>query len=292
MISKFLRSNDGQTAWLSPIIAVVLVVALFFVYNIGEYYYMYVREQNAIDAATYSGAAMQADSLNVIVKINKILLIAYTGFVVICAACIAFATLTGIWIHVPGCCGGAGAAMNAAEKIALATSTMLNKGSIAFSVAAMAIYKKSGGIGSFPEAGVFVTTLKLNRIYHGWFVRPIGYPPFLLPMNTFVGMAEKKRKNIYDWAIGKKKKPHVYGSFGQPRGGTSGGRYDKKGPYAIGWARVKYTPALSWFKKYQRHLYLAAKARPYGGNVHTMRLLSLRPWGHESFKAKLVPIKY
>ncbi len=297
MSLKFIKSEDAQTYGLFPIIAIILIAAFFFVYNIGDYYFTYTREQNALDAAVYSGAAMQADALNATVKINKLLFAAYTTLVGICTACIIMAALTGCWPPVFPCCRGAGTALTVAEKIARATSTMLNKGNVAYSAAAMKIYKKSGGRATLPYYGVFVTTLKLDKVYNPYFARPKGYPPFLVPLNTFMGMSEKKTKDIYDWAGGGKAKPHVYGPFGQPKEKTSGGRYDKRGPYTTGWVRIKFTPTTGLFNKFKRNIFLAAKARPYGGNVHREikmgpMIWGLFPWGNESFKAKLVPLRY
>ena len=137
-----------------------------------------------------------------------------------------------------------------------------------------------------------------------------------------MGMVEKKTDGVYDWAGGNTSKPHVYGTFVQPKKGTSGGRYDKKGPGVVGFAKIKFIPTTSWFKKFDRNIYVAAQARPYGGNIGTAlktqsyshketkttekdgkekkETKSYRrpnqsfpiPWGKASFKAKLVTIGY
>ncbi len=322
MFSRFIKEQKGQTIGLFPIVALVLVVAVFFVYNIGNYYYDYMREQNAIDAAVYSGAAMQADALNMIVIINKSLLTIYGLSITFCLVGIVASFFTGGAAACPFC-KGAGITMSVVEKAALVTMEMVNKGSLGFSAAAMDIYKQSGGKAKKPFVNYLVTvsTLKLEKVYWDKFLRP-GCPAFFWPKRTFMGMVEKKTDGVYDWAGGRTTKPYVYGTFGQPKKGKSGGRYDKKGPGVVGYAKIKFVPAASWFKKYKRNIYVAAQARPYGGNIGTAlktQNYSRKetkttgtgdkekketesyskppqafpiPWGKASFKAKLVPIGY
>ena len=91
MFKKFIKSQKGQAIGFFPLVAIVLVVAIFFVYNLGNYFYTYMREQNAIDAAVFSGAAMQADALNGIILINQILLGTYTIEILACIASCIFA---------------------------------------------------------------------------------------------------------------------------------------------------------------------------------------------------------
>ena len=194
--------------------------------------------------------------------------------------------------------------------------------------AAVDIYKDSGGKASIPL--IKVTGLRLTKIHWDKFIRPDCYMgvPVIKPKRTFMGMVEKKTKGKYDWAGGRTKKPFIYGSFGkrQPKGKT-GGTYDKHGPSAIGFARIKFIPYLSWFKKYSISINVAAKARPYGGRIDTAiqsqeidvsdsrteyvededgnieevtetesysqpKQSFALPWGSDTFKAKLVPLKY
>jgi len=322
MIRQFIKEKEGQTIGLFPIIALVLIVAVFFVYNTGNYYYAYIREQNAIDAAVYSGAAMQADALNMVVIINKSLLTIYGLSIAFCLIGIVGSLFTGGASACPFC-KGAGITISIVEKAAQATMEMVNTGSIGFSAVAMDIYKKSGGKARRPiiDFAVKVSPLKLEKIYWDHFMRP-GCPDFFFPRKTFMGMVEKKTENVYDWAGGRDGKPYIYGTFGQPKNGTSGGRYDKKGPGSVGFAKTRFVPLSSWFHKLKINILVAAQARPYGGNIGTaVKTQKYQhkesktfkegdkekketksysepaqsfaiPWGKASFKAKLVPIGF
>jgi len=289
MFKKFIKSQKGQAIGFFPLVAIVLVVAIFFVYNLGNYFYTYMREQNAIDAAVFSGAAMQADALNGIISINRILLGIYVVEILVCVgSCLN-----------PFCpCCACPAVINwirTTSKIAETTLTAISKSAPVLSLAAMDIYKKSGGKASFPYYGIAVSNLKLDPVHF-----KISFAKYGIKL--FMGLAEKERRGKYDWAGGKETKSEIAGSFGKRKGPNDpGGTYDRKGPYTIGFAVCNFRPVTSWFSKYERKIIVMAKARPYGGNVHTVGYKIKKflfefeaniPWGIANFKAKLVPILY
>lgn len=325
MLSKLIRSDGAQTLGMVPVIALVLIVAVFFVYNTGDYYYAFMREQNAIDAAVYSAAAMQSEALNMVVIINKTLFTVYMVSVMTCAGAIVSMMFTaGSTTPVAcGICKSAGVILQSVEKAALMTMQMINSqaSSLVFSLAAMDIYQRSGGKADIFSYKVIASRLRLEELYWDNFLQPTCYGgiPACKPVKTFMGMVEKQTDGEYDWAGGRTSKPYIYGNFN--------GLYDKDGPGVIGWARIRFEPKMSWFRVFGRHITVFAQARPYGGTLDTrpqeqdvshketrIKIVENEdgeeekkeethqysrpkrkfdiPWGKADFKAKLVPVGY
>lgn len=283
ILRKFLFKEDGQTLGLFALVALALVVAIMFVYNIGDFFIFCIREQNAVDAAAISAASIQADYLNEIVRINKLPFPqAYLGFIWACRLCCACCGA-----HCGCCCSicpAMSAAMRAVEfswrlllwsKVVLADINSIR--------AAQNAYRSSGGKGKiFPVITPLASLPSNGGIGKIVEIRE-RVPKARTPSPTFCGVGEKKRNQQYDWAGGIQQYPEIMGSYE--------GYYDKRGPAVVCTANVTYTPKTLWFN-FNKKLIFKAAARPYGGNVHPKRWrYGWRGWGSATFTAKLVPVK-
>lgn len=276
MIRKFLYKEDGQTLGLFALVTLVLIVVAFFIYNVGDFFIFCIREQNAVDAAALSGAAVQANALNKIVKLNRKpipqLYLTYIWLCRICCLCCG--------PHC-GCCCSICPTMGSLMRVTefgwrLLLWSKLIQADLSSYKAVRDAYRNSGGKGSIIPTIIPLTLLKIVEIKE-------RVPKVRGRSSTFCGVAEKKRNRKYDWAGGKHQDPDIKGSYK--------GYYDKKGPFVLCSVVVEYKPVTSWFP-FSKKLFFKAAARPYGGNVHPKRWrYGLRGWGKATFTAKLVPVK-
>lgn len=79
-LERFHRDEDGQALVFVAITLVTLVFFVALVVNVGHVVTWRVRVQNSVDAAAYSGASVQANSLAILAALNLLLAILY-GFI-------------------------------------------------------------------------------------------------------------------------------------------------------------------------------------------------------------------
>ncbi|MBN1897688.1 MAG: hypothetical protein JW827_02840 [Spirochaetes bacterium] len=273
MFFRFLRREEGQTLGIFSLVVLALVVAIFFVYNVGDFFIFCIKEQNAVDAAALSMASLQANALNDIVKENEGPYIAiYTACQAICWACCA---CCGPWCP---CCCSLCPFMAAIIRITewawrIRSWMIVIQADMQIWNVANSAYKDSGGSG-FLNAFAIPLFTQLDEL------KP-SIPKCLSWQETFCGLAEKKRQGSYNWAGMVENSSSVGGSYK--------GYYDKKGPKVYCQVEVAYHPVTFWFQ-YSKKMFFKAGARPYGGNVHPRWFW----WGRigngkASFTAKLVP---
>ncbi len=273
IIKKFIKNEDGQTLGLLGLAALGLIVAVMFVYNIGDYFILRIREQNAVDAAAISGAAVQSEALNNIVRYQRNLKDSYDFFINTCDACCTACTPAG------GCCCsvciGTTPAMKAVEMMyKIYLKVIIIQARISFISETQDSYRKSGGTGFLMSSSFDMGDLKIVEVNR-------FLPKSRFPANTFCGYAEAKHNGRYDWAGGNTQYPEVRGSYN--------GYYDKNGPVSQFEARVNFKPITSWFTR-SKSFTVKATARPYGGNLHTIMYRGgAFGKGQADFTAKLVP---
>ncbi len=276
-LKKIFTNEKGEALGLFILVIGGLIVATLFVYNIGDFFVSWIKEQNAVDAASITAAAIQADALNAIIAENYGLETAYAALISTCWSCCACCDPHGCFCCC-SVCGSTSAAMKIIEKTARGMQTLLLKGSqITATIYAIKNYKKSGGKGNILPK---VSSLKLDPVI---VMLPKTYPWGW--KKTYCGLVEKLTRNKYDWAGGKSKKPYIVGSYG--------GYYDKAGPGVSVIAYFKFNPITSWFTK--KRIVLHSSARPYGGNVHPLKVSffgNIFPGGVPTFTAKIVPSGY
>ena len=287
--------KDGQTLGLVALIILLLGVIAFFIYNIGDFYIKAVKEQSAVDAAMISGASVQADYLNMIVRNNRNTIRDYYILIWACRICEL------ICIPVFPCCGRicyvTTPLMHIIEKrFMLKQMTLAQMAGIKARSEALSAYRRSGGKGNleillssdpYPSGDdrmLFPNTLRLSMIYS-----KMPKTRFSQNKKTFCGLGEKKRNSMYDWK-GMISWMRVQGNYQ--------GFYDKAGPFIKTIpesTHFKFKPVSSWFSKTQK-ISVHSAARPYGGHVHDKYSYGLG-WpilvggGEDTFTAKLVPTK-
>ncbi|MDD5066660.1 MAG: hypothetical protein PHF84_06395 [bacterium] len=281
-IRRFLRREDGQVMGFLVIVAMAMLVGIFFIYNMGDFFVFLIQQSNAVDAAVISAANAQADCLNNIVEANNTLMILYWCCIIVCfASC-----------GVPFCwcclCGAMGAIMNMLEWT-YRFGLYIYKSTAAYLAwkAGIDAYKASGG----KDSGFILKPCrKWSQILNALNLDEVKFRLFhaLYPQETYCGLGEKKTSNRFDWAGGKTDRPDRIGSYG--------GFFDEEEPLVLGLSmNTKFKGIGSWFSKSQT-IWLGAIARVYGGHLHRSG-----PWpgqpgacGSATFRAKLVPfeIKY
>lgn len=287
MLKRFIKREEGQTLGLYAFVVMGLIVAVFFVYNLGDFFIFWIRENNAIDAAAISVAALEADTLNSIIELNYFLEAFYAAMIGICWACCACC-----FLFCPCCCALCAITtplMNFMEIAVRMIQNYVLNGPVLFiqgMYLAFKNYRDSGGKGSILPV--------ISSDGYGTKIRPDN-PLYLekiestLPktypwtwQKTYCGLAEKKTQGKYDWAGGKTRKPYQRGSYG--------GYYDKDGPGVHCTGYATYKPVTRWFSSSKR-IVLGASARPYGGHVHPLFSFfgATFSGGKPTFTAKLVP---
>lgn len=268
LLRDFLKREDGQALGLFALVSLGLVVAILFIYNLGDFFIFWIREQNALDAAALSGAVVQADNLNTIVEYNKSLIYSYASLISICWASYAIPPWTGVL------CPFTTTAMEFLENSIKIFQLGLRDGtSVLAFAAARDSYSASGGRSTLVPGGSFSLKMKevYSRIPKTW--------PFRW-MKTYCGLSEEGPGDSYDWSGGRRDNEK----------GSYKGHYDKSGPGIDLHISATYKPVV-WFPKKVYTFRLQSTARPYGGTVEPINffIFGRIGWGNGNFIAKLVP---